>query len=193
MWRATTVALALMVAQVGSSGQGQTIRPETAARVQTVPGGMMLVRDVTGDYRQHPRVFAEMMRLRDADYVAVGDCFGIYPVDPDTVTSPADLRWRVGVRVVAKDGGRLRKPPAPYRLETLPTVEAAVLATTVKSAALDGLSLLRWLPEHGYVQVSPTRMEYQGHEGDPMLLPARIIVPIKKRVSGLVLPPAPGR
>ena len=39
------------------------VRPERKARVQGIPGGMMLVRDVVGDYSQHPKVFAEMMRV----------------------------------------------------------------------------------------------------------------------------------
>lgn len=64
----------------------------------------MLVRDVVGDYSQHTKVFLEMMTLRDANYVAAGDCFGIDPTDPDTVESSTALRWRVGVRVEAKDG-----------------------------------------------------------------------------------------
>lgn len=149
----------------------------------------MLVRDVVGDYSQHPKVFLEMMTVRDANYVAAGDCFGIYPTDPDTVESTTTLRWRVGVRVEARDGGQLRAPRAPYKLERLAATEAAILETTVKDAALDGLAMLRWLPENGYVQNGPTRMEYHTHDGNPTLIPARIVVPIKKRKSGLLLPP----
>ncbi len=148
----------------------------------------MLVREVVGDFSQHPKVFAEMMAVRDSNYVAIGNCFGIYPVDPDTVESSTALRWSVGVRVEAKDGGQLQVPRAPYKLERLPAVEAAVLETNVTDAAIDGLAMLRWLPEHGYVQSGSTRMEYLSHEGNPMLIPARIVVPIKKRKSGLLLP-----
>lgn len=148
----------------------------------------MLVRDVAGDYGQHPQVFLDLMAVRDAHYVSAGDCFGIYPMDPDAVDAPAALRWRAGVRVDARGGGQLRAPKAPYRLERLAPVEAAVIETSVKDAAIDGLAILRWLPENGYVQVGPTRMEYRTREGNPMLIPARIVVPIKKRKSGLLLP-----
>ena len=119
----------------------------------------MLVRDIVGDYSQHPKVFVEMMTVRDANYVAAGDCFGIYPMDPDAVESSTSLRWRIGVRVDAKDGGQLKAPRAPYKLERLPAFEAAVLETNVRDAAVDGLAMLRWLPENGYVQNGPTRME----------------------------------
>ena len=129
------------------------------------------------------------MAVRDAGYIGVGDCFGIYPMDPDAVASPAALRWRVGVRVSAKPGQRLQAPKPPYKLERLPATQAAVLETRVDTAATDGLALLRWMPENGYVQTGPTRMEYLAHDGNPLLIPARIIVPIKKRPSGLLLPP----
>jgi len=182
------LVLAFTVIPWGGLQTGRA-RPEERVQVRTMPGGTMLVRDVVGDYRQHPKIFLEMMAVRDANYVAAGDCFGIYPTDPDTLESTATLRWRVGVRVAPKDSGQLRTPKAPYRLERLAPVEAAVLETTVKDAAIDGLAILRWLPENGYVQIGPTRMEYQSHEGSPMLIPARIVVPIKKRSSGLKLPP----
>ena len=180
--------LALAVIPWGALQTGRA-RPEQRVQVRTMPGGMMLVRDVVGDYSQHPKIFLEMMAVRDTNYVAVGDCFGIYPTDPDTLESTATLRWRVGVRVAPEDAGQLKSPKAPYRLERLAAVEAAVLETNVKDAAIDGLAILRWLPENGYVQIGHTRMEYHTHEGNPMLIPARIVVPIKKRSSGLRLPP----
>ena len=148
----------------------------------------MLIRDVTGDYRQHPKVLAELMRIRDSRYQGSGDLFGIYATDPDSLDTTDTLKWQVGVLVNSRNSARLNKPPAPYRLERIRPMEAAVLDTNVQNAAIDGLSLLRWLPEHGYVQVGPTRMEYLMHTGNPMLNPTRIVVPIKKRKSGLVLP-----
>jgi hypothetical protein len=176
-------AVATPVQQPGGSN------PDARITVESQPGGTMLVRDVRGDYRQHPTVFKELMAVRDASYMGVGDCFGIYPMDPDAVESPSELRWRVGVRVAAKAGRALVTPKAPYKLETLRATEAAVLRTSVESAPIDGLAFLRWLPENGYVQIMPTRMEYLSHDGNPMLIPSKIVVPVKKRPSGLVLAP----
>ena len=187
MWSTSWLVFVLLVIP-SQSVQPARVRPEQRVQVQTVPGGMMLVRDVVGDYSRHPEVFRDMMAVRDANYVAVGDCFGIYPMDPDMVDSATTLRWRVGVRVESSNGGQLKRPKAPYRLERLAAVEAAVLETNVKDAAIDGLAMLRWLPENGYVQVGPTRMEYHTHAGNPMLIPARIVVPVRKRKSGLLLP-----
>lgn len=188
MWFTSWLVLALAVVPWSSLQQGRA-RPEQRVQVQVIPGGTMLVRDIVGDYSQHARVFLELMAVRDANYVAAGDCFGIYPIDPDAVESPSDLKWRVGIRVDAKGGGQLRAPRAPYKLERLAAVEAAVLETNLKDAAVDGLAISRWLPENGYVQTGPTRMEYHVYDGGPMLIPARIVVPIKKRRSGLSLPP----
>jgi hypothetical protein len=100
----------------------------------------------------------------------------------------SELLWSVGVRVAAKPSQDALQPaPAGYRLESLPDVEAAVLETTVGDAATDGLALLRWMVEEGFVQRGPTRMEYRSHEGSPTLIPARIIVPMRRRPSGLRL------
>lgn len=188
-WHYVRDILMLQIREAQSPTERIQPPPEARVRILQVSGGSALLRNVTGDYSQHPAVFAELFRVRDRQYLPVGDCFGIYPIDPDTVESSGSLAWQIGVRVVSKDSARLAKPPAPYRIAQLPDVEAAVLETTVQNAAVDGLSILRWLPEHGYVQSGPTRMEYLTHEGSPMLIPARIIVPIKKRKTGLVLPP----
>ena len=188
----TRIVHALIVSAVSIGAlqePGQRTAPDSRVRVDTIASGMMLVRDVQGDYRQHTVVFRELMAMRDAGYIGVGDCFGIYPMDPDAVESTAALRWRVGVRVSAKPGQRLQAPKPPYKLERFPATQAAVLETRVDTAATDGLALLRWMPENGYVQTGPTRMEYLSHDGNPLLIPARIIVPIRRRPSGLLLPP----
>ena len=47
--------------------------------------------------------------------------------------------------------------------------------------------MFRWIIEHGFVQIAPTRMQYLTHKGDSMKIKTRIIVPIKRRNSGLSL------
>lgn len=191
---ATLVALAVAAGSEASAAQAarapESARvPDEQIRVEQVSGGTILIRDVTGSYAQHPRLFAEMMAVRDRLFTSVGACFGIYPLDPDAVERPADLRWQIGVRVSAAQGRQsLARPPKPYRLVALGPTEAAVLETDVQHAGTDGLAMYRWMAEHGYVQTAPTRLEYLSHDGSPMLLPARIIVPVRKRPSGLVLP-----
>ena len=64
-----------------------------------------------------------------------------------------------------------------------------MLDSDVRHTALDGLAMLRWLLENGYVQVAPTRMAYSGGGGDPQEVRTRIIIPVVKRPSGLKLPP----
>jgi hypothetical protein len=47
--------------------------------------------------------------------------------------------------------------------------------------------MIPWAPQNGYVQTGPTRMEYLSHEGTPTEMRVKIIVPVKKRESGLKL------
>ncbi len=179
--------------------------------VQTNPASWAVVRDVQGSYEMHPQVFEEMMKYVGANFRAVGDCFGIYPMDPDAAKR-GTLRWQVGVRVtpgkplgfgnrmpmsefsarstrqLQRDRKRLKGPAAPYKIVLLESVEAAVVETSVADAPQDGLSMFRWMAESGYVQVGPTRMEYLSHKGPPTKIRTRIIVPVKRRASGLTLP-----
>jgi hypothetical protein len=185
-----TICFALC-AVLSAHGLAQgTQRPDDRIHLEHITGGTALMRDVAGDYAQHPQVFAELLTLRDRLFTPVGACFGIYPDDPDVVETKSQLKWQIGVRVEPKQAGAsLAKPPVPWRLSKLPDVEAAVIETDVQTAGLDGLAMSRWMAEHGYAQLAPTRIEYLSHEGNPMLLPVRIIVPVIKRRSGLVLPP----
>jgi hypothetical protein len=185
-----TISLALC-AVLSAQGWAQGAkRPDDRIHLERITGGSALMRDVTGDYAQHPKVFAELLTLRDQLFTPIGACFGIYPDDPDVVEAKSQLKWQIGVRVEPKEAGaKLASPPAPWRLSKLPDVEAAVIETDVQTAGLDGLAMFRWMAEHGYAQIAPTRIEYLSHEGSPMLLPVKIIVPVVKRRSGLVLPP----
>ena len=199
------VCLALpCVAQQGAE------RVEPKVTVAAIPSAIVLYREVTGPYSQHPEIFAELMRYVGANYRAVGACFGIYPQDPDAVQAK-ELRWEVGVRVIpgAPRGygnnlpidklpvrsdrqlkeslHKMKQPQSPYGLRLLARTNAAVIDSTVASAAQDGLAMFPWMAKNGYVQVAPTRMEYASHEGPPSEMKVTIIVPIKERQSGLRL------
>ncbi len=181
-------ASASIVMSTPMAAQDATV-PDDRIHIERVSGGQALIRDVRGSYAQHPKMFAELMALREKLFAAVGACFGIYPDDPDAVENASDLHWQIGVRVApAARGQKLAIPPRPYRLASLADVEAAVIETNVKTAGIDGLAMFRWMAEHGYVQTAPTRIEYLSHDGDAMLLPVKIVVPVRKRPSGLTLP-----
>jgi DNA gyrase inhibitor GyrI len=189
-----TVVLLLFGSMMG--GAQELRRPDThedQIRVEEIPSMTIVYREVAGDYSLHPKVFLEMMEYSQKRFSPVGACFGIYPIDPDSVESPAQLKWEVGVAVAHPEngiGGKvLPSPTAPYRLKELPATQAAVLETDVENAGKDGLAMFRWVVEHGFVQIAPTRMEYVTHAGDPAKIKTRIVIPIKKRRSGLSLLP----
>jgi hypothetical protein len=157
--------------------QGQE-RVEPRVSVAAVPSAIVLYREVTGPYDQHPEVFADLMRYVGANYRAVGACFGVYPQDPDSVQAK-QLHWEVGVRVVPgkplrhgnnlpieklpvwsdrKLEGALQKmkhPHSPYRLKLQAKTNAAVVDSTVANAAQDGLAMFPWMAKNGYVQIAP--------------------------------------
>jgi hypothetical protein len=184
--------------------------PALNVNIENIPAAVVLVRDVTGPYSQHPVVFKEMMDYVGKNYRAVGACFGIYSNDPDAVKS-GNLRWQVGVRVtqgaplgfgnnlpistlksaspaqLRRAMSRLKPPEKPYHLQVLDPAEAAVVESTVARSPKDGLAMFPWMAENGYVQVAPTRMEYLSHEGPPQDIKVRIIVPVQKRASGVKL------
>jgi GyrI-like small molecule binding protein len=178
--------------------------------ISRISSAIVIYREVTGPYSQHPVVFEQLMQYVGKNYRAVGACFGIYPNDPDAVKA-ADLRWEIGVRVLPgeplgygknlpveqlpemsdvqlrKTVRRMKQPDAPYKLKILSSTTAAIVDSTVASAAQDGLAMIPWAPKNGYVQTGPTRMEYLSHEGPPSEIKVKIVVPMKKRASGLKL------
>src|SRR5713226_2289783 len=188
---------------VGSTGA-------PSVRVEEVAPSIILYREVRGDYSRHPEVFESMMKYVGSRYLAVGACFGIYPFDPDAVKKD-ELVWQVGVRVTTgaplgfgnnmpieqtrsqcvpqlqRVLRQLKAPDLPYHLKIMPAALAAVTQSTVANAPSDGLYIFKWMAENGYVQIAPTRMEFLSHKGSPTEIPTLIIVPVKKRESGLKL------
>jgi hypothetical protein len=174
----------------------------------TLAGAIIVSRDVTGRYSQHPVVFRQLMEYVGKNYTAVGGCFGVYPRDPDAVEEK-DLKWQIGVRVLpGKPLGygkslpleempvmsaaklrqtlrQMKRPEAPYTLGILPATTAAIIESTVGNAAHDGLDMIPWMARNGYVQTHPTRMEYLSHEGPMPDMKVRIIIPMKQRATGL--------
>jgi len=197
---------------LNTNGQepGVTTSTGKAVHIESLPASWVVVREVQGGYEKHTQVFDELMRYVGANFRAVGYCFGIYPTDPDAVKSGTQ-RWQVGVRVVPgkalgygnnlpmqsltristrqleQQRRQFRKAESPYRLELLDATETAVVESSVEEAPQDGLSMFGWMAKNGYVQIGPTRMEYLSHEGAPNKIPTRIVVPVKKRPSGLTV------
>lgn len=204
------------IAQVPSRGPVDSQRRESVlagshesdTRLVTLPRRAVLLRTVHGGYEQHAQVFTEFMAYAEATYRTVGYCFGIYPMDPDAAKR-GNLTWQVGVEVAVGPPGHiaalataqspdrivqtLKRPKEGYAFSILPATQAAALASTVDGASEDGLSLVRWMAEHGYVQTAPTRMEYLSHDGPAPNIPTRIVVPVAKRARGLQLAPRPDR
>jgi hypothetical protein len=200
--------LCLSLPCVAQEGPERAEPPKVS--VSTIPSAIILYREVTGPYNQHPEVFAELMKYVETNYRAVGACFGIYPQDPDAVKAK-ELHWEIGVRVVPgiplgygnnlpieqltvrsdrqwqQTLRKMRQPESPYGLKVLPKTDAAVVDSTVSAAAQDGLAMFPWMATNGYVQVGATRMEYLSHEGPPSEMKVTIIVPVKRRPSGLRL------
>jgi GyrI-like small molecule binding domain len=207
-----TVGFGILLLSLGGVESGQ--QPDGAVppkvEVSRIPSAIVIYREVTGPYSQHPVVFDQLMQYVGKNYRAVGACFGIYPKDPDAV-EVSELRWEIGVRVVPGEAlgygknlpieelpnvsdarlrqtlRRMKQPEAPYKLKILEGTTAAVVDSTVARAPQDGLAMIPWAPQNGYVQTGPTRMEYLSHEGTPTEMRVKIIVPVKKRESGLKL------
>lgn len=201
----------LLVLNTKGQEPGATTSTGKAVRMESVPASWVVVREVQGGYEKHTQVFDELMRYVGANFRAVGYCFGIYPTDPDAVKAGTQ-RWQVGVRVVPgkalgygnnlpmeslsrmsprqleQQRRQFKKAQSPYRLELLEETETAMVESSVEEAPQDGLSMFGWMAKNGYVQIGPTRMEYLSHEGAPNKIPTRIVVPVKKRPSGLAAP-----
>jgi hypothetical protein len=164
-----------------------------------------------GSYNQHPAAFTQLatfsrQRLAGATF---GAPVGIYPTDPDAigVAFPTDsgiaantrgrplaasaagdarLTWELTLPVESRSLARVRVAP-PYEVKTLPATQAVVLDSDAGRASVEGLALGVWVMEHGYVQTAPTRMQYIANSGTGTAMTTRIIIPVRKRPSGLAL------
>jgi hypothetical protein len=187
------LSMVLVCAVAGSHGAAQSpATRESEIKVEHLPAQTALIRTVRGGYDQHPAVIGDLMayagRLYAGQFTVGDSVFGVYATDPDAVVSPADLTWEIGmVLTVAPESART--PDAPYVLTSLPATDAAVLDSDMANTAIDGLSMSRWMLENGYVQMAPTRMAYIATDGNPQHMRTRIMIPVRKRPSGLILPP----
>lgn len=205
--------LALIIGLALASADGQRLAAQTSVAdqsakaivVKTVPASIIVARDVTGPYSQHAVIFKQLLQYTAGKYGKPEALLGIYPDDPDAV-QPEDLHWTVAVRISGEDKdvpnatrgpqleedlkrsmGSLQQPSDPYKLVLIRESLAAVVESTVAAAPKDGLAIIPWMANNGFVQIAPTRMEYLTSSGDPASMKIRIIVPIKKRPSGLTL------
>lgn len=205
-------------------GQQPVLRDKTLEseiRIEEIPATVVMIRDFRGHYKEHVRVFTDLIEYArryvrlprvappELGNLVAGSCVGIYPMDPDTVINPANLRFQAAIylekELVGNGNGNgqprpeaiperlpTRRPAAPYRLTRLPATKAAVLKSDVMHSEFDGMSMYRWMLENGYVQTAPTRMESltPGHTSDPRQIPVRIVIPVTERKSGVKLPAA---
>jgi hypothetical protein len=187
------LSIVLVCAVSGNHGAAQTpATRESEIKIEHLPALTALIRTVRGGYDQHPAVIGDLMayagRLYSGQFEVGNSVFGVYATDPDAVVSPADLTWEIGM-VLTVAPASARNPDAPYELQTLPATDAAVLDSDMARTAIDGLSMSRWMLENGYVQMAPTRMAYVATDGNPDHMRTRIMIPVRKRPSGLMLPP----
>ena len=96
-----------------AQGLSSPITHEDQIKVEEIPAITIVYREVVGDYSLHPKVFAEMMAYSQKRFSPVGACFGIYPIDPDSVESPAKLKWEVGVAVAGPGGATSNQGSSP--------------------------------------------------------------------------------
>jgi hypothetical protein len=166
------IALAALAAPVPAP------TPTPGIRIEKRPAFQAVVRDVQGDYSQHPVVTRDLMTTVRSACPDKGVLFGIYPQDPDAV--PRDqLQWQLGYSVPA--GSRCGVASlAGYSLTDKAAETDAVLDSTLGNSRNDGLKMLAWLGTSGYVQVGPTRMEYLEASAAPSSR-VRIVVPVRRR------------
>jgi hypothetical protein len=106
LWVVSGLLMSLGLAATFAWGQapasGSAVRTDAGGRrivgvrVTNLPAQSIMVRTITGSFRQHATLVPEMLAharsigLRDA---ARGGILGIYPMDPDAVDNEKDLEW----------------------------------------------------------------------------------------------------
>jgi len=155
-----------------------TATPAPIIRVERRGPFQAVVRDVQGDYSQHPSVTRELLTAIRPVCPDKGILFGVYPQDPDVV-SPDNLRWQLGYTVPDRARCAVRSI-AGYSLASRPAETDAVIDSTLGTSRADGLAMLAWLATSGYAQVGPTRIEYVG-TGSDAATKVRIVVPVRRR------------
>ena len=188
-------------------------------KIERIAPQKVLTRQIQGGYDKHQEVFADLKgtmmassppqapaRGKALAVAAAADCLGIYPFDPDAVTNAAEkARFEWGAALLVPQEFKLSPsikakalsvPASEYKVQTLPSIEAAVMFSTVGRAPVDGLKFFSWMAENGYVQVGPTRMVYftdtsvdlqRATPGQIQETKTKIIVPIKKRDRNISL------
>jgi hypothetical protein len=149
-------------------------------QIATLPAMSAIVRPMQGDYSQHARAAGDLLKTVSMQCKAGGVIFGEYPEDPGAV-GMANVHWALGYEMsVPPRGACAISLSKLYSIRILPATNAAVLQTTLGHSPQAGLFLLKWLPDSGYVQAGPTRMEYLDDKGTAET-PVRIVLPILKR------------
>jgi hypothetical protein len=149
--------------------------------IVAIPGGPAITRPMQGDYAQHAQAAQELRAFIGSQPCRLkGFVFGEYPDDPGKV-GMANVHWTIGFQVTDRRKDCAIRSAAPYGITDVKAVTAATITTTLYGTKEAGLALLRWLPDSGYVQDGPTRIEYLDDTGAPEST-VRLVLPIKKRV-----------
>jgi hypothetical protein len=146
--------------------------------VVSMPAMSAVERQMKGDYAQHDAAARELLRFISTACKMNGLVFGQYPEDPGAV-GMANVHWTLGYEMNDRSACASAISP-PYVLVQLPADEAAVLNTSLSKTPQAGLAMFKWLPDSGYVQAGPTRIEYlePSGKGDSAV---RIVMPVKRR------------
>jgi len=174
MFRTLTLSLTVLLALHGEA----TASPDIS--ISSIPGGIAITRPMSGDYAQHSAAAQHLLAFVNGQPCHVaGFIFGEYPEDPGKVGID-NVHWTIGFQITDAKHGCDVRIASPYVRTTLTPVTAAVLTTTLSQSQDAGFALLRWLPDSGYVQDGPTRIEYRDSSGQPNAI-IRMILPVKKR------------
>lgn len=153
-------------------------RAESDIRVVQAVAFDAYVRPMVGDYAQHARAIRQLYDDVDDACTSHGLIFGEYPQDP-SIVGMENVQWRLGVTIPPSAQCTLPRSTDVSRA-TIPPSLAATIMSTLGRSFQDGRRLLRWVPESGYAQSGPTRMEYLARAEHPDT-PVRIVVPVTRR------------
>ena len=152
--------------------------PGPDVTIKSLPRSTAIVRQMTGSYAQHSDAAHALLKLVSEKCATRGHVYGEYPEDPGAV-GMENVHWNLGYEMAANDPC-MSSLPKLYRVAVLPPTYAAVLTTTIAKTQEDGLAIAKWLPDSGYVQSAPTRIEYLDESGAPDSA-VQIVMPVKKR------------
>jgi len=186
---------------------------DSRVKNEHIPATNVLSLSFSGNYQKHPEAYGQLMGYASKHYAFTGGIIGIYPQDPDLISDESQLQWEITLRVLPGQPGvvdnsktasknsfetttpegalsvplsELKTPEKPYALKTLPPTEAITLVSDIAHIGRDGLAINAWIDLNNYVQTGTTRTEFGAANQESRLIPVKIIVPVRKRISEVV-------